>query len=359
VAGAPGVGKTTLVKELKARLLADGYLASDALVAVSRDDTTEKLFARILNALFDTIIANRRMAEDNQALADAQVLVRATRLTTGGSVGVSLAGVGGSLSRSETVLRPSDMMIDGPRVVRDLSRFVLGSDARGVVLHINNLENLSEKDARQTADVVRDLRDPLFFQNGLHFVFVGTTDAIDTMVNTHAQVRSTVAIHRLEPLTIADVHRVLAARYAHLRMEATRAFQPPVTDDAVAMLHILYRGDLRGVLQALDEGVTPLLGLARPVTADELRETLRARYQAELTARVEGKRLEQLTTWGTQDPAATQTQKSLKTLWHVSQAAVSGAVTTLTQQGYVVPLPRSGTGPTQYVLSGMSRLIFG
>jgi hypothetical protein len=45
------------------------------------------------------------------------------------------------------------------------------------------------------ADVIRDLRDPLFFQNGLHFVFVGTTEAVDTVVNTHAQVRSTVTVH--------------------------------------------------------------------------------------------------------------------------------------------------------------------
>jgi Cdc6-like AAA superfamily ATPase len=358
IAGSPGVGKTTLAKELKARLLADGYMASDSLVAVSRDDTTESLFARVLNALFDTIIANRLMAADNQALVDAQVMVRATRLTTGASIGVSVPGLGGSVSRSQTVLRP-DMMIDGPRIVRDLSRFVLGSDARGVVLHINNLENLTEKDARQTADIIRDLRDPLFFQNGLHFVFVGTTEAVDTVVNTHAQVRSTVTVHRLEPLTIAEVHQALAARYEHLRMDERHPVQAPVAQEAVATLHTLYRGDLRGVLKALDEGVTPLLGLARSVTLDELRETLRGRYQTELASRMDGKRLEQLNAWGTKDPATAHTQKSLKALWKVSQAAVSNAVTSFVQQGYVVALPRVGAEPIQYVLSGVSRLIFG
>ena len=107
-------------------------------MAVSRDDTTESLFARVLNALFDTIIANRPMAAGNRALVDALVVVRATRLTTGGSIGLSIPGLGSSFSRSQTVLRP-EIMIDRPRVIRDLSRFVTRSDAHDVVLHLNDL----------------------------------------------------------------------------------------------------------------------------------------------------------------------------------------------------------------------------
>lgn len=358
VAGAPGVGKTTLVKELKARLLADGYLASDTLVGISRDDTTESLFARVLSVLFDTIMANRPMAHDHQAIKDAQVLVRATRLSTGG-VSASLLGVGGGFSRGETILRPGDMLIDGPRVVRDLTRFVLGSDAHGVVIHIDNLENLSERDARRTADIVRDLRDPLFFQNGIHFVFVGTSDAVDTVVNTHAQLRSTVTVHRLAPLTVDEVHRVLSTRYQYLRLDPHRPIQPPVSPDAVAMLHALYRGDLRGVLKALDEGVTPFLSLARTVTSDELSTTLQARYEGELMARFEGKRLQQITAWGTTDPAAVHTQKTLETLWKIGQSNTSAALAAFVQLGYVLALPRTGNQPTQYVLSGISRLVFG
>lgn len=358
VAGAPGVGKTTLVKELKARLLADGYLASDTLVAVSRDDTTESLFARVLSALYETIVANRPGAHDNPALREAQVLVRAARLPTGGA-SASLFGVGGGFSRGETILRPGDLLIDGPRVVRDLSRFVLGSDARGVVLHVNNLENLSDRDARQTADIVRDLRDPLFFRNGLHFVFVGTTDAVDTVVNTHTQLRTTITIHRLEPLTVDEVHALLAARYEHLRLDGATPVRPPVTADAVALLHGLYRGDLRGLLKALDDGVTPLLGLARTITVAELRDTLRVRYEAELTARFEEKRLAQLVAWGRQAPAALHTQKSLEALWRVSQSTASTALAAFTQQGYVLALPRSGRQATHYALSGTGRLVFG
>ena len=39
LAGAPGVGKTTLVKELKALALDDGYLTTDDYVAILPDDS--------------------------------------------------------------------------------------------------------------------------------------------------------------------------------------------------------------------------------------------------------------------------------------------------------------------------------
>jgi DNA-binding transcriptional MocR family regulator len=69
--------------------------------------------------------------------------------------------------------------------------------------------------------------------------------------------------------------------------------------------------------------------------------------------------VEQLTTWGRHDPASARTQKSLGQLWDISQGSVSTALTQLTSLGYVVALPRAGGQPTQYVLSGVSRLIFG
>jgi hypothetical protein len=366
IAGAPGVGKTTLVAELKALASAEGYLTTDALVPILASDTAATLFGRVLGALLDTIIANRPMAINDPALRDAQVLVRATRLGTGGA-GISFMGAGANISKGSTVLTPSDMMIDGPRVVRDLARFVLASGARGVILHLNNLENVSDFDAAKAASIIRDLRDPLLMQNGLHFVIVGTTDAVSTVVNTHPQVRTTVSILRLPPLDIADVHTLLAARYAHLKLDPSHPVLAPVEDDAVALLYELFRGDLRGLLKALEDGITPLLGLvgattgsvANAVSVADLRKTLQARYTAELSEQVETTRLTQLTIWGKHDPSSVQTQKTLRELWKLSQPAVSNAVTALIGLGYAVPLPRVGTDPIRYVLSGVSRLIFG
>lgn len=86
---------------------------------------------------------------------------------------------------------------------------------------------------------------------------------------------------------------------------------------------------------------------------------LRQRYAAHLASLPEQVRVEQLTKWGRHAPDSTQTQKSLAKLWGVTQGAVSTAVAYMVRQGYVVALPRNGADPIQYVLSGVSRLIFG
>lgn len=373
VAGVPGVGKTTLVQELKRAALADGYLTTDALVPILAKDTSESVFGRVLGALYETILVNRPHTVENKAMKDAQLLVRAERLASGGA-SLSVAGFGGGVSRGTTVVAPSDIMIDGPRIMRDLMNLVRQSDARGVLLHLNNLENLSESETSNAAEVLRSLRDPMLLHNGLHFVVVGTTDAVNTVVNTHVQVRTIFSMLLLEPLALADVHGMLAARYEHLRLNPDRPAVPPADDKAVASLYELFGGDLRGLLKALDDGVAPLLGLAgtgtgesgespdgpvRPLTIDELRPMLQRRYATHLWSLPEQVRVEQLNRWGKQSPESSQTQKSLMKLWGVSQGAVSTALSYLVRQGFVVALPRNGAGPIQYVLSGVSRIIFG
>jgi hypothetical protein len=74
---------------------------------------------------------------------------------------------------------------------------------------------------------------------------------------------------------------------------------------------------------------------------------------------IDSRRQRQLRAWALKDPAAVHTQKSLVKLWKVSQPAVSGAVTALEQDGFVVALARRGVDPTRYALSGVSRLVFG
>ena len=363
IAGAPGVGKTTLVKELKAHALASGYFATDSYVPILPGDTPEGLFGRVLGTLYDTILANRPQTAGHSAMADARVLVRATRLTSGG-ISISLPGLGGiGGSRSSSLVVPKDMMIDGPRVMRELSRLVQGSDARGVLLHLNNLENLSESDATRAAETLRALRDVMLLHNGLHYVIVGTTDAVNLAVNTHAQVRNIVSTLFLTPLNVDEVQQLLQARYNHLRVNTRKPAISPVDAEAVATLYDFFRGDLRGLLKALDDGVGLLLGLdempVRPLNLHELRPVLQSRYQAELSALTEPARVEQLNQWGLTAPHVAQTQSSAGKLWKLSQGRVSTALGYMIRQGYVVALPRQGAHPIRYVLSGVSRLIFG
>lgn len=365
IAGVPGIGKTTLVKELKSRAHQAGYLTTDTVVPILAGDDLPLLFGRILSALYDTIVANRPHAVGNRALEAAETLVRSARIPTGGG-GISVLGLGMSATRGTTVLGPKDVRLEGPRVAYDLAQFVLGTDAAGVLLHLNNLENLTEKDAGHAAELLRDLRDMLLTHHGLHFILTGTPDAVTTAIDTHPQVRSHFEVLHLDPLTIGDVHALLRRRYDHLRLDRTRPVVPPVANDVVAQLYALYRGDLRGLLQSLELGVKPLLGLnlasgsPQPADATAVRAVLQGRYAAELTRKLDATRARQLAKWGETSPGAPMTQAKLKTLWALkSQGTVSIAINALVDAGYVIALPREGKRATQYVLAGVSRLIYG
>ncbi|MBI3791109.1 MAG: ATP-binding protein, partial [Gemmatimonadetes bacterium] len=326
--GGAGVGKTTLVKRLKASAQAASYLTSDAFVAVLSGDTAESLFGRFLGGVYDTLFANRPHVLDHPAMRSAQVLVRAARELMGGG-GLSMAGFGASANRSASSTVPRDLLLDGPRVLRDLLALVRESGAAGLVVHVNNLENLGDADVEHAAALLRDLRDPMLMHPGLHVVLVGTTDAVQAMVLTHPQVRTTFTLHPLEPLTASDVHELLERRYRHLALGPDTPVLPPVERAAVDVLHGWYRGDLRGLLKALEDGVTPNIGLLdrlRPMRLDEIVTTLRPRYLAELVATSDEARVGQLERWGAEAADATHTQKSLSALWQLGQSGVSQAI---------------------------------
>lgn len=373
IAGATGIGKTTLVQQLKAELLSDGFFTTDEHVQLLPRDDAAALFGRALAAVYDTILVNRPHTVDSPSMREAELLVRVTKLGTGGA-SFSALGFGAGVNKGTTISIPKDILLDGPRILRDLLRLVRESDGYGVVLHLNNLENLSESEAAAAADVLRSLRDLLFMHDGLHTIVVGTTEAVSLAVNQHPQVRSVFDTLNLEPLSIEDVHKLLVERYRYLQLNDAADVIAPVTPETVEALYTVYRGDLRGLLKALDDGVSQLIGLrmpssgakatpgaerpVEPLPLDAVSQALRRRYTADLEALPEQNRCEQLKAWGLAGPTAIQTQKSLGELWDVTQGAVSQALRYLIANGLVVQLPRRDR-EIQYALSGTSRLIFG
>lgn len=366
IAGAPGVGKTTLVQELKASLREEGYFTSAGHVQVLPGDTPVTLFMRILAALHEILLLARPHLVDNAAMQEAQALVRVTRASSL-SISMTLAGVGVGGGKSTSMQLPADVMADGLRVLRTLLAILVDTEARGVLLHLNNLENLSDTEAAAAADVLRSLRDLVFMQDMVHTLVVGTVEAVQSAVNRHAQMRSVFSTIAVEPLPIADVHQMLAARYEALRYDQKRPALPPIDATVVDTLYDYFRGDLRGFLKALDEGVADAIGLAPsrdarsdawpPLRLDDVHPFLsgRARDQMELDLPT---RLEQLDAWGSAASRKEMTQAELGVLWGLSQSAVSAALDQMQKAGYVVSATSQGR-TRRYALSGTSRLVDG
>ena len=367
VAGRPGIGKTTLVQTVKADAQTEGYWSSDEIIPISArgagaEGTSEHLLGQLLSGVYDAVLANCPTAAGPEVEAGQQ-LVRSIRLRGGGFT-VSAFGFGAGGSQSESVATPPGaLLLDGPRVLRDLLRYTIGQGASGIVLHLNNLENLSEADASRAADLLRGIRDQALLHDGLHLIVVGTTDAVRTVVQTHTQVRSVFSNPLvLEPLGLADVEQLLANRYEALQLDQSRPWHSPVETAVVVRLYELFRGDLRGMLKALEDGITALLGLTSagaevaPVGLEDLLLTLLQRNQAELQEQLGDTAWERLLAWAQVDAAGVQTQAQLVELWQVKQPSVSQTLQQLIEAGAVEALPRRGREAIQYLMTGTARL---
>ena len=374
--GPAGIGRTTLVRALKAALIADGFLAADVRAVIAPGDGIEAVLGRVLGALFDTLLTSRPQAASHPAMRDAARLVLAARLGAPEETGSEhdpLARFRAERRRRTPALRDVALIDDGPDAIAALANLVSYDGDRGVVLHLHAEEHAAIAHRTATEDVLHALHGPMLGAAGLHFVLTGTPDTVGALLGTETHARSAPAMHVVPPLPLDAVHELLERRYARARLATDRPALPPAAGDVVASLYGLFRGDLRGLLAALHDGVTPLLGLAGSggdaaeragaatppaITWHEIRPMLQVHYAARLATLSEKHRVRQLTLWGMSAPAAVHTQRSLKKFWNVSQAAVSYALTHLTQAGYVLASPSRPGEATEYVLSGTSRLIF-
>jgi len=362
VAGRPGIGKTTLVQTVKGDAQAEGYWSSDEIIPIRAEGASEQLLGQLLSGVYDAVLANCPSAAGPEVAA-AQQLVRSIRLRGAGfSFSAFGLGVGGSHSES-VATPPGALLLDGPRVLRDLLRYAIGQGARGIVLHLNNLENLTEADASRAADLLRGIRDQALLHDGLHLIVVGTADAVRTVVQSHTQIRSVFCNPLvLEPLALSDVEQLLDNRYAALQLDPAKPWRSPVDRSVVQSLYGLFRGDLRGLLKALEDGITALLGLTTagaevaPVGLDDLLLTLKQRNQAELQAQLGDTAWERLLIWAAVDGTSIQTQAQLVELWAVKQPSVSQTLQQLIEAGAVEALPRRGREPIHYLITGTARL---
>jgi hypothetical protein len=306
VAGRPGIGKTTLVQTVKSDAQAAGYWTSDEIIPISAEGVGEQLLGQLLSGVYDAALASHPTAKGPEVEA-AQQLVRTIRLRG------TPAGA---------------LLLDGPRVLRGLLGYAMAQGARGIVLHLNNLENLSEADAVRAADLLRGIRDQALLHDGLHLIVVGTTDAVRTVVQSHTQIRSVFSNPlMLQPLELDEVQTLLAHRYEVLQLDQARPWRSPVENSVVQRLYELFRGDLRGMLKALEDGITALLGLTSAGA--------------------------EVAPVGT---AALQTQAQLVEVWQIKQPSVSQTLQQLIEAGAVEALPRRGREPIQYLMTGTARL---
>jgi hypothetical protein len=279
-----------------------------------------------------------------------------------------VGGAGGGLGRSKAVAYQQSSFVSPVMVVPrllvqllELARLKL-KPCEGIIVHLNNMENLPDKDGEATGRMLRDLRD-LFLRDGYHYLLVGTPDIVRTAIAPHAQLRSVFTVcDPLAALTLDEFIRLLRRRYQYLRLNTRKPALAPVAMNALSELYSLFAGDLRGILNALDYSADLLLGYtgrtpASPLKRENIHAVLRQRYRTEAAARLTDAAFEYLETLAG-DADVTFQQADMAGRWRVSQAFVSRTLAEWQRFGYVREVSREGrrliyglTGPAKVMLA--------
>ncbi|MXZ82213.1 MAG: ATP-binding protein [Synechococcus sp. SB0666_bin_14] len=361
VAGRPGLGKTTLVQVVKDRARAAGYWTADDFISITTE-SSGVLLGQLLAGVYDAVVACNPDADDDPAVEEAQQLVCSVRLRSG-TMNVSVAGFGVGGGGSETVSTPpSALILDGPRVLRNLLNYALQKGAKGILLHLNNLENLNKTDTQDAADVLRDIRDSALMLDGLHVIVVGATDVVRTVVNRHPQIRSVFSNPMvLKELTLSNVYELLNNRYQALQIDANQPFRNPVEDSVVEKLYDVFRGDLRGMFKSLEDGMQTLLldmtdNMALPASLNDLLSVLRKQNREELKEELGPTNWRRILQWAVADSGSIQTRTTLSGIWDLDIEEVSETMEKLIDSGTVEALPKRPERESEYLLTGKVRL---
>jgi hypothetical protein len=164
-----------------------------------------------------------------------------------------------------------------------------------VLLHVDNLENLTRARAKETALLLLDLRDYLLLP-GAHWVFVGATGIEDEVFRAYDQVSGIFPVADvLRPLTPQQIEQLLERRYDHLRV-GSRALVEPIVPREAAGLYALYQGDLRNFLRLLSDAADRILGVrgVAPMTRAEVLRHASADYQRQFRSSISTNEFEHL-----------------------------------------------------------------
>ncbi len=347
IQGGPGVGKTSFVNRLKIGLAEGGFVVHEQPVRITSRTDPDGFLADVLRVLvrMHTAGGGKRDAFWKRA----SFLVEGATVTSGGlSVGPAGVSVQHQRHAAETGRIPLlETVLEGLARTRE----AFGSP---VVVHVNNLENLSLEDATRAAVLMQNVRD-VFAQPGAHWLMVGASGIEGMVFGSSAQV-SGFFPHAvtLDPLTPDEVGELLALRYDHLKRRSV-ALVPPVEPPTAASLYGRYRGDLRNFLRLLSEASHLLLGVdgVTPLGEDQIVATMAGAYREQVVADL-GEQdydyLRRLAEAGTEDGF----RVAEVTDWlSMSQAGASGIVARLVAAGLLSESRREGKS-VYYRLTGVA-----
>jgi DNA-binding MarR family transcriptional regulator len=358
VAGLPGSGKTTFIQYVKSSLDGQGYAVSSGFCRVphrlSVTDLGVELLRSVVTSMHNALLP--KLLKKIDGFEEARTLV-SQRRRLAWQASATVLGTGGGVGVNPQPQVPAFSPNQFQDALARLVASAMGAGVPGIVVHLNNLENL-EEDPAAASILLRDARD-YFLVPGLHVLLGATLDFHGSVLSRHAQVRSIFPPPlRLEPMNFKDVKEILRRRYAYLKIEKMKVTRP-VSWPLVEEFHRLFHGDLRGMLSALDETCYRALGSTgtAPLDRDQALPSLMPLYRRELEdtlSEINLKHLKRLVEFEGSEFRQTDVVNHLG----LSQPRVSGLFNDM-ERAQAILLARTDGPSRYYALSGRARIAFG
>lgn len=297
IQGEAGVGKTSFVSALKARLQSERILTHREPVRVQPDMTARTFVAEVLKVILQMYMSERVQAGAMRNLrnrvaaglrdTEGEFWTRLQRIVLGEDntgFGVTAGAVGLQGQRGRIAAEAGDVSLF--EELKTALRYMAKNGSRCLVLHVNNMENLNPQDARAAATLIHSLRDVFQFDHA-HWLFVGTSDIEQRLFRVHPQVSQIIDRPvTLGPLRSDEVGQLLARRYQHLQLGIHRV--DPVGVQEATRLYARFDGELRAFLGLLGDAARRWAPShpGMPMTVHDVLQTLAPTVHAELVVKL-------------------------------------------------------------------------
>ena len=301
IEGGAGVGKTSFVSRIKSELGTHGVLTHTDPVRVRSGMTDQQFMAEVLKVLLQiraTVAAEntaspikkagRALKQDAALDTESAFWRRVGRLIQGEdsiSGGMTVMGVGGQRGHTRIPAEIANLSL-----FDELAKAVayLAKNGKKVLVHVNNLENLTLEATADAARLMQQIRD-CFLIDGSHWLFVGTTGIERQIFRASEQVNGIVPFAvQLGPLAPDEVAELLRRRYIHLQKGIH--LTPPIDPNDGATLYRRYDGELRTFLSLLSSAVQRHSGFAPgvPLAVDVVVSTMAPTFRIQTLLRLIG-----------------------------------------------------------------------
>ena len=255
VEGEIGVGKTTFInyhRYLWEHEAKDKLFSSSTEISIQCNWTVKDFLMNILSHLINKLLlvfGEKKVYKNT--LFEELILLNRVYVSRSLQIGTSILGSGGNYGKSGQTSIPQISEAQLSFYFRQAVDEILKLGYKGIILHFDNLELMTNQEAKQTQHVFDEIRDILQIEN-VYYIFVSRPGFFREVVSPLERVRSIFFGWPIvvSPLTKTETVEVLERRYKLLSVNGKK-FIRPVEDDFIEFLYDLYEGKIRFVMDTI------------------------------------------------------------------------------------------------------------